>query len=138
LPLAAAHAQAGYGLAAGLSAPTGDFGKVADVGYHVTGLVSYAPPLAPVGIRVEGSFSEYNYNNTFTRSAKARLLYATAKSVRPYVIGGVGIYRASTECSTCTTTSTIGGINSRRATTTSRAPAIRQMVASRAARGSFR
>ena len=116
-----AHAQAGFGLAAGLSAPMGDFSKVADAGYHVTGLMAYAPRLSPVGFRVEGSFSEYNYSNTLfssARSAKARILSATANAVLaspgvmgPYVIGGVGVYHASAECNTCTTTSTKGGIN---------------------------
>jgi opacity protein-like surface antigen len=116
-----ARAQAGFGLAAGLSAPMGDFGKIADAGYHVTGLMSYAPRLSPAGLRVEGSFSEFNYNSTIfssAQSAKARVLSATANAVLaspgvmgPYVIGGVGVYRASAECSTCSSTSTKGGIN---------------------------
>jgi hypothetical protein len=60
VPVATAEAQIGYGVAAGLSVPTGDFGKVADAGYHLTGLVTFSAPLAPVGLRVEGSFSEFN------------------------------------------------------------------------------
>jgi len=116
LPAATSQAQMSYGLAAGLSAPMGDFGKATDVGYHVTGLATVSAPLVPFGLRFEASFSEFNYSGA--SSAKARLLYATANAefsspgiIGPYVIGGVGIYHASAECNTCTTSSTKGGVN---------------------------
>ena len=119
LPAATAQAQIGYGVAAGLSAPRADFGSVADAGYHLTGLMTFSAPLAPVGLRVEGSFSEFNYKSSLvTTSAKARLLSATANAVLsspgimgPYLIGGLGIYRASSVCSTCSTSSTKLGFN---------------------------
>src|SRR5437016_3003139 len=111
LPMAA-HAQMGYGVAAGLSAATGDFGKLVDAGYHVTGILTFSAPLAPVGARVEGSFNEFNYKSTILSGAKARLLSATANAVfsspgimGPYLIGGLGIYNASTSCSGCTSSS---------------------------------
>jgi opacity protein-like surface antigen len=113
----AVGAQVGVGVAAGLSAPLGDFGKAAESGYHATGLVTIGVPLLPVGARLEGSFSEFNYKDA-TNDAKARILYATANAVLstpgiigPYLIGGVGIYRATAECSTCTTESTKIGFN---------------------------
>jgi hypothetical protein len=116
-PMAIAQAQIGYGLAAGVSAPLGDFGDAADAGYHLTGLLRLGVPLAPVGLRVEGSFSEFKYTNS-SRDAKARLVYGTANVVlsspgivAPYVIGGAGIYHASAVCGTCTTTSTKVGYN---------------------------
>jgi hypothetical protein len=116
-PIALAHAQAGFGVAAGVSDPLGDFGKAADAGYHVTGLLRLGIPLAPVGLRVEGSFSEFKYKNSST-DAKARLVYGTANAVlsspgtiAPYVIGGLGIYHASAVCGTCTTSSTKVGYN---------------------------
>jgi hypothetical protein len=115
-PAATTSAQMGYGLAAGLSVPIGDFGKATDTGYHLTGLVTMSAPLLPIGFRADGSFSEFNYSDP--SSAKARLVYATVNAVvpspgifGPYVIGGFGIYHASAQCSTCTTTSTKGGIN---------------------------
>lgn len=107
-PAATARAQIGYGVAAGLSAPTGDFGKTNEAGYHLTGILRFSAPLAPVGMRVEGTYSEFNYKNTFLASAKARILSATANAVfsspgimGPYLIGGLGIYNASTSCSGC-------------------------------------
>jgi opacity protein-like surface antigen len=117
LPLVASRAQIGYGVAAGASAPLGDFGKAVESGYHLTGLVTLGIPLAPVGGRLEGSFSEFNYKNV-ANGAKARILSATANGtlstpgiVGPYFIGGIGVYRATAECSTCTTSSTKVGFN---------------------------
>jgi hypothetical protein len=120
LPAATARAQAGLGLAAGLSLPKGDFGKVTDAGYHVTGLIGIRAATAPVGLRLDGSFSEFNYKASLggRSGAKARLLYATANVVltssgnsAPYVIGGFGIYHATAVCDVCTTSSTKGGFN---------------------------
>lgn len=115
-PAATTSAQLGYGLAAGLPAPMGDFGNAVDVGYHLTGFLTASAPLLPVGFRLDGTFSQFGYSAP--SSAKARLLYATANVVvssvgfiSPYIIGGVGIYHASAECGNCTTTSTKGGIN---------------------------
>lgn len=114
LPLATTQAQMGFGVAAGLSAPMGDFGTVVDAGYHLTGLMTVSAPLAPVGLRLEGSFSEFNYKSgIFSTSAKARLLSATANAVvsspgimGPYLIGGLGIYNSSASCSGCSSSST--------------------------------
>src|SRR5689334_1456720 len=82
LPSAPAQAQIGLGIAAGLSVPKGDFGKVTDAGYHVTGLIALRPATAPVGFRLDGSFSEFNYKASLGGSGvKARLPYATADAV---------------------------------------------------------
>jgi hypothetical protein len=113
VPCSIARAQVAVGVAAGYSAPMGDFGKVADAGYHVTGLMSVSAPLVPIGLRVEGSFSQFNYNSSFSStSASARILSATANAVfsspgvvAPYVIGGLGIYNASASCSGCSSSS---------------------------------
>jgi hypothetical protein len=120
LPLAttAAHAQMGYGVAAGLSAPMGDFGKLVDAGYHATGMLTFSAPLAPVGLRVEGSFNEFNYKSTILPGAKSRLLSATANAVvsspgilGPYLIGGLGIYSASCSGACSSSSSSKVGFN---------------------------
>jgi hypothetical protein len=113
LPCSAARAQVGVGVAAGYSAPMGDFGKVADAGYHVTGLMTVSAPLVPLGLRVEGSFSQFGYKSSFSSTgATARILSATANAVfsspgviGTYVIGGLGIYNASASCSGCSSSS---------------------------------
>lgn len=117
VPAASAHAQLGFGAAAGVTAPVGDFRNAAESGYHVTGLVTVGIPLLPVGGRLEGSFSEFNYKNT-TNSAKARIVSGTANVVLstpgfigPYLIGGIGAYHSTAECSGCSTSSTKVGYN---------------------------
>ena len=118
LPLAAAHAQMGFGAAAGLSAPLGDFGKGVDAGYHVTGIVTFSAPLAPVGLRVEGSFNEFNFKSSPAITGKTRIVSGTANAVfsspgiiGPYLIGGLGIYHSSATCTGCNTTSSKVGFN---------------------------
>lgn len=112
-PIATAQAQLHYGIAGGLSAPVGDFGDAVDAGYHLTGLLSLSVPLAPVGLRVEGSFNEFKYKSgLLSTSAKARIWSGTANAVLstpgiigPYLIGGLGFYNASTSCSGCSSSS---------------------------------
>jgi hypothetical protein len=120
LPVATLEAQVGFGVAGGYSAPLGDFGKIAQSGYHITGLVNLSIPLAPAGFRFEGSFSEYDYERVVSTasSSKARILYATANGILstpgllgPYLIGGLGMYHATAECTGCTTSSTKVGFN---------------------------
>jgi hypothetical protein len=114
-----AHAQVGYGVAAGFSAPIGDFGNVADFGFQATGLVTISAPLAPIGLRVEGSFSEFNYATlALAPSGKVRILYATANAVfsspgiaGPYLIGGAGFYNSKSVCDRCTASSSKVGFN---------------------------
>lgn len=119
LPAATAHAQLGFGVAAGPSAALGDFGKVVDAGYHVTGIATVSVPLAPIGLRIEGSFSDFNYKSSIsTGNAKARIYSGTANVVLstpgivgPYVIGGLGVYNASAVCTACNSSDTKVGYN---------------------------
>jgi hypothetical protein len=118
-PFATGQAQLHYGVAGGLSAPLGDFGDVADAGYHLTGLLSVSMPLAPIGFRIEGSFNEFKYKSSISSiDAKARIWSGTANAVLsspgiigPYLIGGLGIYNAYASCDGCNSSSTKGGLN---------------------------
>lgn len=112
------QAQLHLGIAGGLSAPVGDFGDIADAGYHLTGMLAVSVPAAPIGLRLEGSFNEFKYKSgLLSTNAKARLWSATANGVLsspgiigPYLIGGLGIYNAS--CSECSSSSsTKAGFN---------------------------
>ena len=119
LPVTAVQAQVGFGVAGGYSKPVGDFNKIAESGYHVSGLVNIGIPLAPIGFRLEGTFSEFDYKGALSANgAKARILSATGNAILstpgllgPYFIGGLGIYRATAECSTCSKSSTKVGFN---------------------------
>jgi hypothetical protein len=116
-PFSSSSAQVGFGVAAGPSMPHGDFEAAAKSGYHADALLSIGVPLLPVGARIEGSFSEFDYK-IGTNDAKARIVFGTANVelstpgiVAPYLIGGIGMYRATAECSGCTTSSTKVGYN---------------------------
>jgi hypothetical protein len=119
LPLVDARAQMRLGVAAGLTAPSGDFNRIVDDGFHVGGFLTFAPPLAPLALRAEGSFSEFKYAGPIgANGAKARIVSGTANAVLklpgivgPYAIAGLGIYRLTSECDGCTASTTKGGVN---------------------------
>jgi hypothetical protein len=118
LPFATARAQLGYGVAAGLAAPTGNLKNSVDMGYNVAASLLFLPPLAPVGFRFEGMFNQFNYKSTVVPSAKFNVLAGTANVMLtqpgimgPYLIGGLGMYRSSASCSGCTGSSSNFGFN---------------------------
>lgn len=97
----ALHAQGmtSFGVAAGATIPTGDFGNQTQTGYHGMVTLDVHPPLAPVGLRFDGMFNELSYNSSLTSSGKSQIWAATANVVLnpsgfvgPYAIGGLGVY----------------------------------------------
>lgn len=115
---AAAHAQLGgvnpfsFGVSGGALVPLGDFGRSAKTGYVVDGLVALRVPTLPVSFRAEvgyarndlkaGVFDDFGNTGGANVSAYSRMLFGTANvilpfappasPVRPYLIGGVGVY----------------------------------------------
>ena len=96
-PLAA---QAQFLVGGGLGLPMGDFGDAAKTGFHALAGVSFAPPTMPVGFQVDGNFAQFG---TETDNLNDRMMFATgnvvykfkvaeATRLRPYLIGGVGVY----------------------------------------------
>jgi opacity protein-like surface antigen len=95
----------------GATIPLGDFGDNADLGFHVGGLIDYKPASAPVTLRgeivyhrnslKEGFFSDLpggeNVDGTFSMISfvgNGVIPFGdAASSARPYVIGGLGVYR---------------------------------------------
>jgi opacity protein-like surface antigen len=99
------------GGALGATIPLGDFGDGADLGFHLGGLIEYKPQSVPVNLRgeityhrnglkegffesipgagnVDGNFSMINFvGNAVIPFGDA------ASTARPYVIGGLGLYR---------------------------------------------
>jgi hypothetical protein len=119
LPVAGANAQIGFGVSAGLSQPVGNLGDAVDAGYNLTGIVNVSIPLAPVGLRFEGSYNSFNYKSSFFSGGSARIISGTANAmfgtpgiVGPYAIAGVGLYNSSASCSGCSSSSsTNAGVN---------------------------
>lgn len=93
----AAHAQTSFGIAAGATLPMGDAADVHDMGYHATLTLGIKPPLAPLGVRIEGMFNSLAYKSTVADGESLRLLALTANGTytlmpQVYIIGGVGMY----------------------------------------------
>lgn len=102
------------GGALGATVPLGDFADGADLGFHLGGLIEYKPSNVPVSLRgeityhrnglksdyfadddpifndIDGNFSMWNFiGNVLFPFGDA------AKTARPFVIGGLGLYHVS-------------------------------------------
>ena len=90
-----------FGVSAGASFPTGDFAKEVSTGFDVAAHIGFRPALSPIGLRVEGMYDQFDLKNT-GGDVRAKILAGTANAVimsssapgmlRPYFIGGVGVY----------------------------------------------
>ena len=93
-----------FGIAGGMSMPTGDFGDGFKSGYNVSGLVQFQQPSWPVAIRVEAQYQDFGAKGGVDASMKtmgglANVLYnfSTSSTVRPYVTGGLGFFHIKSE-----------------------------------------
>jgi len=112
-PLQAQGNPIAFGVVAGASFPISDFGDAANTGWHAGGLLQWRGPFFPLGIR--GEVVYHQFESKFDDEAKLTLLTALVNGVwtfpvtepatiRPYIIGGGGLYRVG--CSDC------GGLDS--------------------------
>ena len=116
LALSASTVQAqrpfSVGVALGATVPVSDLGDDFDTGYHGTVSVNFSPPALPVGVRIEGAFNqlagtdggivEFNDYRILSVTANATLGIPMAMSpISPYLVGGLGLYRTSYECTGC-------------------------------------
>jgi opacity protein-like surface antigen len=92
-----------FSLGAGIAVPLGDFDDVVKIGWQGMAGVSFWPQSLPVGIHVDGSFSQFGDESPL--DIKSQLIYGTvnavyqfetseASSFRPYLVGGGGVYNA--------------------------------------------
>ena len=94
---AAAQARPQLSLGGGVTIPTGDLGDFTDAGWHGQVSLGYRPPLYPVGFRIDGAYTDLGANNVGVdfRAVSVTgnvVLEAPGLVVRPYLIGGVGLY----------------------------------------------
>lgn len=97
----ALHAQTSFSVAAGAAVPIGSTADVMSVGYNVTAALGIKPPLAPIGLRIDGMFNSMEGKRS--GSGTGRILAGTANvtlsgAALPmgYLIGGLGMYNFST------------------------------------------
>ena len=93
------------GIAAGATVPTGDFSDAYGTGFNIMGTLGFQPAAMPVGVRFDlmyhslpgedvGGLVEFDDLNIIAGAANAVLTVSNTGGVRPYLIGGVGLYRA--------------------------------------------
>jgi hypothetical protein len=110
-----------FGIVAGASIPISDFGDAANTGWHAGGLFQWQGPMFPLGIR--GEVVYHKFGSKFNDDASLNILTATINgvfmfpvtepaTVRPYIIGGGGLYRVGcSDCGTNADSENKGGIN---------------------------
>jgi opacity protein-like surface antigen len=93
-----------FSLGGGATLPLSDFGDVASTGWHGLAAVSFAPSTFPLGIQVDGMYQRFGFEdapddfdgNFQLIQGTANAIYKFKSSpdspVRPYIIGGVGLY----------------------------------------------
>ena len=112
----ALHAQTSLIFAAGATMPIGSTGDGVESGYHAIVGLGIKPPLAPLGARIEGMFTENAIKGA--SDANMRILAVTANgtyTVAPqiYLLGGLGMYnsKCAGTCGIFTESNTDVGFN---------------------------
>lgn len=90
-----------FGVVGGASIPLGVFADSAGTGWHGGGLLQWDTPTLPIGIRVDGvyhKFGEKDENHPSmivgTFNAVWNFPMTQPYAVRPYLIGGAGVYNS--------------------------------------------
>lgn len=93
-----------FSLGGGVTLPLSDFGDAASTGFHGLAAVSFVPSGFPVGIQVDGMFQRFGVDNVpdgfdgnfqvlqGTANAVYKFKTSEESKIRPYLIGGVGLY----------------------------------------------
>lgn len=106
-----------FGVSGGLSLPMGDLGDGADAGYTVAGHVFLKPAsMKSLGFRADVSFDKWGSKVSDDLKLQslgfvANALYdvPTSSMVRPYLLGGLGMYNTKFEYNLGSTTGTSNG-----------------------------
>jgi hypothetical protein len=90
-----------FGVAGGLTMPTGDFNTAAKLGWHGIGQVGYGLP-SGVGIRADFLYGQNNLDGVSGKTKLAgglgNITYDfKSPGVTPYIIGGVGVFNVKVE-----------------------------------------
>jgi hypothetical protein len=95
----AIHAQTSFSVAIGAAVPMGDAADAVEMGYNATLGIGIKPPLAPLGLRVEGMFNSFAFKSALLDGESNRVMGVTANgtfSFAPqiYGIAGIGMYNS--------------------------------------------
>ncbi|MBA2708607.1 MAG: outer membrane beta-barrel protein [Gemmatimonadaceae bacterium] len=93
------------GISAGAAIPAGDFGNDMTTGFNGTVSLGFTSYGSPIGIRVDGMYNKFSAKDDFPGVPDTRIIGANANlvyslpgtGIRPYLIGGGGIYGLKAE-----------------------------------------
>ena len=93
-----------FGVSGGLTLPIGDIGDAVNSGFNAGAHLAFMPAMLPFGVRVEGQFNRFAYDENVASDANLQIISGTANAVfgvpaassafRPYLIGGLGLYNS--------------------------------------------
>jgi len=93
-----------FGVAGGLSIPQGDDADFIGTGYNITGVLGFQAPMVPVGLRFDLGYNGFGEKddsgvklNVLSGTVNGIFNMGMAPMVSPYLIGGVGFYRAKAD-----------------------------------------
>lgn len=91
------QAQTSFAVSLGAAVPVGSTADAFDLGYNVTASVGIKPPLAPLGLRIDGMLNSMDGKGGGTLRTLAGTVNATLSApLMPipmgYLIGGLGMY----------------------------------------------
>ena len=106
------------GIGGGGVVPLGDFGNSFNIGFNATGTIEVAPPLVPLGFRADAAYNQFGSKGTGNLKAKIASVTGNVEygilammMIRPYLIGGAGYYRLSSNVGGGTSASNHFGYN---------------------------
>jgi hypothetical protein len=107
-PAARGQRPVTVGLAGGVSLPQGNFGDGVDVGWHALGTLALGSPAHPLGLRLDGAYSQFAFSGAGagggtalaggsqrTTSVTLNPTYRLPSAgwpLAPYLVGGAGAY----------------------------------------------
>jgi hypothetical protein len=101
----AAQTPVRFGVAGGISTPSGSTNDGLKTGWHGMGLVQFLPAASPVGFQIDGAYNRLGFDGGGGKDqvidGTADLVYefksSAASKVRPYLIGGGGVYNVKAD-----------------------------------------
>jgi hypothetical protein len=98
------------GISAGATIPISDLGNDYSTGYNGTVSLGFNSPGSPIGFRIDGMYNKLaaqdfvNLPDVTILSANANIVYALpGVGIRPYLIGGAGVYGLKSDVNTAFT-----------------------------------
>jgi len=94
-----------FGGALGVAIPVSDLSNAANAGFNGTLIMGLNTPSLPVNFRIDGAYNSFGVKHSSTNihvtsfTGNAVLNVPTSSSIRPYLIGGAGLYNTSTNVS---------------------------------------